>query len=67
MFDYEEAEPEDGLKIDSGSCPNCSWSGLLVNAETDTEWDEFYRIDRLYPICPKCGDGLDDFYPSELN
>lgn len=59
--------PKQPNKVDSGICSNCKWDGLLVDADTDSEWDDFYGMDRPYPICPQCSEGLDDFYPSELN
>lgn len=49
---------------DSGSCPNCSWSGLLKDCGTESEWDEFWGRENIYPICPKCDEGLDDFWSS---
>ena len=52
--------------VDSGVCLDCDWDGLLSDADIDTEWDEFKMQEIPYPICPKCGGGLDDYYPSSL-
>lgn len=52
--------------IDSGICVDCGWDGLLKDADVDYEWDDFYRVDRPYPICPKCGGGIEDYYPSSI-
>ncbi len=40
------------------SCMECEWAGESLECDIDTEYDEFYGIDRKYPICPKCGGGL---------
>jgi hypothetical protein len=49
---------EDYEKEISYSCIDCEWTGDNSSCEFDTEYDEFKRIDRKYPICPKCGGGL---------
>jgi hypothetical protein len=41
------------------SCMDCEWEGEVTECDFDTEYDEFKGIDRKYPICPKCGGGLD--------
>ena len=41
------------------SCTTCKWGGGISECDFDTEYDEFKGIDRKYPICPKCGGGLD--------
>ena len=41
------------------SCMDCEWEGDITECDFDTEYDEFKGIDRKYPICPKCGGGLD--------
>ena len=41
------------------SCMDCEWEGEITQCDFDTEYDEFKGIDRKYPICPKCGGGLD--------
>jgi len=52
--------------VDSGICLDCNWDGLLKDADTDTDWDEFKMQEVPNPICPKCGGGLDDYYISNL-
>ena len=41
------------------SCMDCEWEGEITQCDFDTEYDEFKGVDRKYPICPKCGGGLD--------
>ena len=41
------------------SCMDCEWEGDTTEYDFDTEYDEFKGVDRKYPICPKCGGGLD--------
>ena len=41
------------------SCMDCEWEGDATECDFDTEYDEFKGVDRKYPICPKCGGGLD--------
>lgn len=41
------------------TCLDCEWSGESSECDFDTEYDEFKGIDREYPICPKCGGGLE--------
>lgn len=50
---------------DSGECIDCNWSGLFRDAEIEYEWDSFTGMDVPYPICPKCGGGIDNYYVSE--
>lgn len=47
---------------DSGShyiCMDCKWDGEITECDFDTEYDEFKGIYKRYPVCPKCGGGLD--------
>lgn len=53
--------------IDSGSCMDCDWEGFLVEGEDDEEYNGFTGEYVPFKICPKCGGGLDNFYPSSLN
>lgn len=41
------------------SCIECGWNGDVKECELDTEYDEFKGVDRTYPICPKCGGGVE--------
>lgn len=41
------------------SCMDCEWGGEITECDFDIEYDEFKGVDRKYPICPKCGGGLD--------
>ena len=66
IFDIIKNEDREEPFIDSGICIDCEWDGLLKDADIEYDWDDFRREDIPYPICPKCGGGLDDFYPSEL-
>jgi len=57
--------PVDEFTVDSGSCMDCEWDGLLKDAEIEYEWDEFKGNDIPYPTCPECGGGIDDYYRSK--
>lgn len=60
IFNTEETANSD-LGVVSGSyysCMDCEWDGEISECDFDNEYDEFKGIDRKYPICPKCGGGL---------
>ena len=44
---------------DHYSCMECDWDGEASECDFDFDFDEFKGIDIKYPICPKCGSGLD--------
>jgi hypothetical protein len=41
------------------SCMECEWDGGIDECEFDSDYDDFKGIEIPYPICPKCGGGLD--------
>lgn len=43
----------------SGSCLDCDWQDDIAKADIDYEWDEFKGNNIPYPICPKCGGGVE--------
>ena len=43
----------DKYKLDSGSCVECDWVGLLKDVEIEYEYDEFKGIDVPYTIYPE--------------
>lgn len=61
MTELKQAPQLDILAV-SGSyylCMDCEWGGEITECDFDTEYDEFKGVDIKYPICPKCGGGLD--------
>ena len=45
--------------LESVRCLDCNWHGNVKDCDIDTEPDEFRDRDRKYPICPKCGGGIE--------
>lgn len=39
-------------------CIDCDWNGHISECNSDTELDEFKGTDKIFPICPKCGGGI---------
>lgn len=53
--------------LDSGSCMDCEWGGLLTECiEFEEEVDDYSGRVFSYPLCPICGGGIEDYYSSEF-
>ena len=59
MAELKQAPQLDILAVSYYSCMDCEWEGEVSECDFDTEYDESKGIDREYPICPKCGGGVD--------
>lgn len=42
-----------------GTCLECDFEGQIDEFEFDTEYDEFSGNEIKYPVCPKCGGGVE--------
>ncbi len=58
-MELQQKEENEDLYSTLYSCIECEWCGEGLECDIDSEWDEFKHIDRKYPICPKCGGGLE--------
>lgn len=47
------------LSGESYTCVDCNWDGDISKCAFDGEYDDFKGVYNKYPICPKCGGGLD--------
>ena len=54
LIELQKRQKENWIK-----CIDCDWEGDVIDCDTDTEYDEFKGMDRKYPICPKCGGGVE--------
>ena len=54
----EEIKEEENINDSYYSCIDCHWTGEISECDFDTEYDEFKGVNMKYPICPKCGGGL---------
>lgn len=59
-------------KLDYAMCIECDWNGDREECEIDYEYSEWHGRDFEFPICPKCGGGVEltnkelgDYYTDE--
>lgn len=42
-----------------GTCLDCDFQGQIDEFDYDYDYDEFWGNEIKYPICPKCGGGVE--------
>lgn len=45
--------------IRMGICLDCSYEDEVKNFDKDSEYNEFTGNEHYYPVCPKCGGGVE--------